>query len=76
MIPTARQRVRVDGHPGMYFVLTANYDLGYAELVELNSATLLEAVKFERILPLRPESEANEPMTVDSTHGAIDRSPK
>ena len=49
MIPAARQRVRVEGRTGVFFVLTVNQDLGYADLVELNSATLVEAVRFERI---------------------------
>ncbi len=51
MIPAARQRVRVEGRAGVFFVLTVNQDIGYADLVELNSATLVEAVRFERILP-------------------------
>jgi|HubBroStandDraft_3_1064219.scaffolds.fasta_scaffold985683_2 hypothetical protein len=51
MIPGARQRVCVKGRSGVFYVLTVNQDIGYADLVELNSATLVEAVRFESILP-------------------------
>jgi len=62
MIPAARQRVRVVGHDGVFFVLTVNQDVGYADLVELGSATLFEAVLLERILPFHHEVEHGEPV--------------
>jgi len=57
MIPASRQRVRVEGRSGLFFVLSVNEEYGCADLVELNSATLVEAVRFERILPVHLEME-------------------
>jgi len=61
MIPAARQRVCVEGRSGVFFVLTVNQDSGYADLVELNSATLVEAVRFESLLPFLHVIEPYEP---------------
>jgi len=63
MIPAARQRVRVKGRTGVFFVLTVNQDIGYADLVELDSATLVEAVRFERILPFLYVIKPDEPIS-------------
>jgi hypothetical protein len=60
MIPAARQRVRVEGGTGLYFVLAVNHEYGYAELLDLDSLTLLDGVLFERILPVRPEMDEDE----------------
>jgi hypothetical protein len=68
MIPAARQSVCVEGRSGLYFVLTVNQEYGYADLVELDSVTLVEGVRFERILPVHPEMEEDLPMPVDANH--------
>ena len=47
MSPTARECVLVRGRPGLYFVLTVYQEFGYADLVELHSATLVEGVQFD-----------------------------
>jgi hypothetical protein len=60
MIPAARQRVRVEGRTGLYFVLAVNQEFGYAELLELDSLTLVDGVRFESILPVHPELEEDE----------------
>jgi hypothetical protein len=61
MIPAARQRVCVKSRSGVFYVLTVNQEIGYADLVELNSATLVEAVRFENILPFLHVIEPYEP---------------
>jgi hypothetical protein len=61
MIPAARQRVCVKGRSGVFYVLTVNQDSGCADLVELNSATLVEAVRFENILPFLDVIEPYKP---------------
>ena len=63
MIPAARQRVCVEGRSGVFFVLTVNRETGYADLVELNSATLVEDVRFERILPFHHQIGPDEPIS-------------
>ena len=59
MIPAARQRVCVEGRTGLYFVLSVNHEYRYADLVDLDSATLVDAIPFERILPAHPEMDRN-----------------
>jgi hypothetical protein len=59
MIPAARQRVRVEGRAGLFFVLCVDQEHGCADLVELNSVTLVDVVPFERILPVHPEMGRN-----------------
>jgi hypothetical protein len=60
MIPAARQRVRIEGRTGLYFVLAVNQEFGYAELLELDSLTLVDGVRFESILPAHPELDEEE----------------
>jgi len=60
MIPAPRQRVRVEGSAGLYFVLAVNHEYRYAELLDLDLLTLLDGVLFERILPVRPEMDEDE----------------
>lgn len=61
MVPTARERVLVKGRGGAYLVLTVYQEYGYADLVDLDSATLVEGVQFDKILPLLlPEIEPDE----------------
>jgi len=62
MIPAARQRVRVEGRTGLYFVLSVNQEYGCADLLKLDSVILVEAVRFESIVPVHPEIEEDEPM--------------
>jgi hypothetical protein len=64
MIPAARQRVCVEGRTGLYFVLSVNQEYGCADLLDLNSMTLVEAVRFERIVPAHPEIEEDEPIRI------------
>lgn len=45
MIPAACQRVCVEGRPGVYFVLSVNREYRYAEWVEVDSATLVDAIQ-------------------------------
>lgn len=52
MEPVARQHVRLKGRPGLYFVLCVYTEYGFAELVELHTATLVEGVPFNRIMPI------------------------
>lgn len=54
LIPEPRQRVHVKGRGGLYFVLTVNQEYGYADLVELHSATMVKGVQLDKILPWRP----------------------
>jgi len=66
MIPAARERVSVEGRSGVFFVLTVNEETGYADLVELDlppSATLVDAVRFERILPFLHVIKPDEPIS-------------
>ena len=73
LIPAARQRVLVRDRAGLYFVLTVYQESGCADLVELESATLVEGVQFDKILPLSPpEIEPDEVQSVpDATQQRI-----
>lgn len=53
MIPAPRDRVFIKGRDCPYFVLNVNRESGYADLVDLKSATLIEEVPFDKILSLR-----------------------
>ena len=67
MVPAAHERVLVKGRGGLYLVLTVNQEYGYADLVELDSATLVEGVQFDKILPLLlPEIEPDEERAQDN----------
>jgi hypothetical protein len=57
MIPTERERVRLRGRSGVYFVLGVDLERGSASVLNLEDATQLEDVPFARIEPLRSEAE-------------------
>ena len=59
-VPAARERVRVDGHPGAFFVLTVNLEAATADLMALDGPIyLLEAVSVSYLRPLNREPEAD-----------------
>lgn len=63
MIPTERERVRLKGRSGVYFVLGVNREAGFASLLNLEDAMRLEDAPFARIEPLRFELQPELPPT-------------
>ena len=61
MIPAQRERVRIRGRMGVYFVLGVDLEGGFASLLNLADAMRLEDVPFARIEPFRWESEPDLP---------------
>lgn len=61
MIPKERERVRLRGRSGVYFVLGVNLEDGFASLLNLQDAMQLEDAPFAWIEPLRFEPEFDWP---------------
>jgi hypothetical protein len=61
MIPAERERVRLRGRSGVFFVLGVDLEGGFASLLNLENAMHLEDVPFGRIEPLRFEPELEWP---------------
>jgi hypothetical protein len=57
MIPVERERVRLKGRSGVFFVLGVDVEGELASLLNLENAMQLEDVPFARIEPLRFEPE-------------------
>ncbi|HEV2383605.1 MAG TPA: hypothetical protein VG206_27930 [Terriglobia bacterium] len=62
MIPSQRERVRIRGRMGVYFVLGVDLEAGFASLLNLQDAMRLEDVPFARIEPFRFEPEPDLPL--------------
>lgn len=61
MIPAERERVRLRGRSGVYFVLGVDLERGFASVLNLEDGMELEDAPFARIEPLHAEVEPGFP---------------
>lgn len=61
MIPAERERVRLRGRSGVYFVLGVDLEGGFASVLNLEDGMQLEDAPFARIEPLHLEAEPGFP---------------
>jgi hypothetical protein len=61
MVPAERERVRLRGRAGVYFVLGVDLEGGFASVLNLEDGMRLEDAPFARIEPLQVEAELEWP---------------